>query len=529
MPMPADAPSLDSAQAETSDQPSIVVLWNELMLAAIRNGLPRPTVTARSMFIIHSAMYDAWSAYDEIAEPTTSGYVVRQPLSEHTESNKAAAISQAAYHTLIQLFPAYEQNSQAFSRLMHILGYEIVNQGDTSTPAGIGYLAAQGVLTTRQDDGANAANNYADVTSTVYSELYKPLNSADPATGQVPGQAAFDPNHWQPLRVPTGKLLDAHGYPMVDHANPASYVDQTYLTPHWGAVRPFALSSGDQFRPPPPPVVGSNEPYTNALGQTMTNDEAYKAQFNQVLEFNANLTDEMKCIAEYWADGPRSETPPGHWNALAHGISYRDKHTIDQDVKLYFALNGALLDASIAAWEAKRAYDSIRPASAIPYLYAGQEIDAWAGPNLGTQKIPAEKWKPYQSLTFVTPAFPEYISGHSTFSAAAAQILTWFTGSNQFYDGKTVLPDDFNRDGVPDMLGEHIVRVNGNVFENSPASVTILKWDTFQDAADEAGISRLYGGIHIQDGDRHGRRMGAQIANQAFALAQHYWDGSVNQ
>ena len=520
--------SQDVTQADHTE-PSVVIKWNELMLAAVRNGPPRPTVIARSMFMVHTAMYDAWSAYDGTAEPVIPGYVVRQPVERHTEANQAAAVSQAAYQTLVALFPQYEQNTQSFSRLMAILGYDIVTGGDASTPAGIGYLAAQGVLDSRRDDGSNAANNYADITSDVYPDLYQPVNSADPTTGKVPGQAAFDPNHWQPLRVSTGVIFDAGGLPVIDANQPDSYRDQSFLTPHWGVVTPFALTSGDQFRPPPPPQLGSSEPYTDALGQTMTNDEAYKAQFNQVLNYSARLTDKMKCIAEYWADGPRSETPPGHWNALAHGISYRDQHSIGDDVKLYLALNGALFDASIAAWDAKRAYDSVRPVSAIRHLYNSQTVTAWAGPNQGAQEISGDQWQPYQALTFVTPAFAEYVSGHSTFSAAAAEVLTRFTGSNRFYDGETVLYDDFNRDGVPDMLGQHVINVGGNMFENSPEKVIVLQWDTFQQAAGEAGISRLYGGIHIQDGDRYGRRMGKQIAGQAFALAEQYWTGAIER
>jgi hypothetical protein len=262
----------------------------------------------------------------------------------------------------------------------------------------------------------------------------------------------------------------------------------------------------------------------------MTNDEAYQMQVDEILHISAALTDEQKVIAEYWADGPRSETPPGHWNALAHGISYRDHHTLDDDVKLFFALNSALFDGSIAAWEAKRAYDCVRPISAIQHKYAGQMVEAWGGPDQGTQLIPAENWLPYQSLTFVTPPFAEYVSGHSTFSAAAAEVLTRFTGSNQFYDGTTVLfNEDFNRDGVPDLLGQHITPKGGNTFENSPTQPVVLQWETFQEAADEAGMSRRYGGIHFQDGDLQGRQMGTKIGGQAYELAERYWAGQVQR
>jgi hypothetical protein len=330
--------------------------------------------------------------------------------------------------------------------------------------------------------------------------------------------------------VPNGSILDDLGFPIADATDETSYNDQKFLTPHWGSVKPFALTSGDQFRPPPPPQSGSDEPYTDALGNTMTNDEAFTMQVAEVLEYSANLTDEQKVIAEYWADGPRSETPPGHWNAISHGISFRDHNTIDDDVKMYFALNAAVFDSGIAAWESKRYYDYVRPATAIHNMYAGQMIEAWGGPDQGTVSIPGELWRPYQNLTFVTPPFAEYVSGHSTFSAAAAEVLTAFTGSDAFYDGETMLfNEDFNRDGLPDMLGQHIVRVGGNMFESSPVSVVMLTWETFKDAADEAGISRLYGGIHFQDGDLQGRRMGEQIGVQAYELAEQYWTGAIDR
>ena len=517
-----------AGQASYNSGPGVVVLWNEAMLAAIRYGPPRPTVIARSLYMVHAAIYDAWTVYDPVAVPTALNPSVKQPVAGHTEVNKKAAVSQAAYHILVELFPAYEKSSHAFSNLLRSLGYEIVTDADPTTPAGIGYMAAQAIIADRADDGSNAANNYADVTSTIYPELYVVANSADPLLDNSPGHAAFDASRWQPLRVPTGSFLNELGFPFADNNAAASYVDQVYLTPHWGAVRPFALAAADQFRPSAPPQSGSDEPYTDALGNTMTHDEAYNMQVDEILHISANLTDEQKCIAEYWADGPRSETPPGHWNALAHGISYRDHYTIDNDVKLYFALNAAVFDSSIAAWEAKRHYDYVRPISAIRHKYAGQMIQAWAGPGLGTQLIPGQTWLPYQSLTFVTPPFAEYVSGHSTFSAASAEVLTRFTGSNRFYDGVTMLyGEDFNRDGVPDVLGQHIIPVGGNIFEDSPLEVIALRWHTFQDAADEAGVSRRYGGIHFQDGDLRAREMGKQIGAQAYALAAQYWTGTV--
>lgn len=520
-PPAADATMVPEPEAE-QPRVTLVVQWNEAMLAAIRTGRPRPTVVARQLYMTSAAMYDAWTMYDAVASPTVLDASLRRPVEEHTYANKAAAVSQAAYHMLIHFFPEYEAKTAAFSNLLKNNGFEPVMTADNETPAGLGYQAAQAIMADRADDGSNEANDYVD------NSGYQPTNSADPSAPNSAGGPDFDPNHWTPLRVPTGAVRDANGNAIVDNDNPASYVDQVYLTPHWGLVRPFALQSGDQFRPQAPPMFGSDEPYTDALGNTMTNDEAYRMQVAEILAISGSLTDEQKVIAEYWADGPRSETPPGHWNALAHGVSFRGEHTLDDDIKMYLALNGAIFDASITAWETKRAYDYVRPANAIQHMYNGQMVEAWGGPNMGTQTIAGETWQPYQSLTFVTPPFPEYTSGHSTFSAASAEVLTRFTGSNVFYDGETVLyNEDFNRDGIPDMIGQHIALAGANMFEQSPASVVVLQWETFQEAADEAGISRRYGGIHFQDGDLFARRAGTQVGAQAFELAEQYWTGAM--
>jgi len=516
----------DTKTVTVVQQPSVVVKWNEAMLAAIRNSGPRPTVVARSLYMVHAAMYDAWSMYDSIAIPTVLDPTLRRPASEHNDDNKAAAVSQAAYHMLIMLFPNYETQSGAFKNLLMQFGYQVISANETVTPAGVGRAAAFAQWAARENDGSNATNNFADTTSSTYPALYVAANSANPSAPNYPGKPGFDTNRWQPLRVPNGSVIDAGGLPVADDANPKSFSDQVFLTPHWGAVKPFALASGNQFRPPAPPQAGSSAPYTDGRGVTLTNDEAYHAQLEEVLAISAGLTDKQKVIAELWADGPRSETPPGHWNAISHGISQRDRHGIDNDVKMYFSLNGAVFDASIAAWEAKRHYDFIRPTSAIRHKYTGKVINAWGGPNKGTISIPGEAWRPYQSLTFVTPPFSEFVSGHSTFSAAVAEVISRFTGTNRLYDGVTVLDGDFNRDGIPDMLGEYIARIGSNSFESTPTSVITLRWNTLQEAADEAGVSRLYGGIHIQDGDLRGRTLGKNLGAQAFARAQSYWSGT---
>lgn len=239
----------------------------------------------------------------------------------------------------------------------------------------------------------------------------------------------------------------------------------------------------------PPPADYNTEP------------ERYEIQAQQVLEYSAHLTDEKKVIAEYWADGPHSELPPGHWALFAAYVSERDHHTVDQDVKMFFALSNAIFDASIASWDAKRYYDYVRPVTAINFLYAGKTIESWQG------LIDGADWKPYQAASVVTPPFPEYYSGHSIFSAAGAETLKLFTQSDYFGFSTTV------------QAGSSAVEP-GSV----PANDTVLYWATFSDAADDAGISRRYGGIHFIDGDLISRKIGRLIGQQAWDKSVQYFN-----
>ncbi|MFD3189849.1 DUF6851 domain-containing protein [Sedimentitalea sp. HM32M-2] len=483
---------------------SLVAQWNEVMLAAIRADEAKPTETTYQLYLTSAAIYDAWAAYDTTAYGQYSE--LSRPEAEHDAAHKAEAVSHAAYNMLSHLFP----NEQArFDAFMDQLGYDRTDTStDPSTAAGVGNLAAQNVRDARAQDGSNAANDYADTSG------YVPVNSADPDDPATPGQPGFDPNHWQPLRVPTGTVVDENGIPVIDPNDPSSYDDQVALTPHWGGIDPFALTSGGQFRPDAPPKLGDFTPYTDGTGKVTTNDQAWRDQVTEVLHTSASLTNTEKVMAEFWADGPRTESPPGHWNQIAQDIALREGHGIDEDAKMFFALNAAVFDAGIATWDAKYHYDFIRPQSAIRHLFHGQQVMAWAGPDKGTQAIMGEDWQPYQNVTFVTPPFPEFVSGHSSFSMAAARTIAAFVGSDTFYDGTSL--GNYDLDDVPgtDLLGQYVA--THLVFETwEGTEPVVLQWETLTEAAEEAGISRLYGGIHIQDGNLRALDLGEDVAAQA--------------
>jgi hypothetical protein len=247
------------------------------------------------------------------------------------------------------------------------------------------------------------------------------------------------------------------------------------------------------------------------FGPIPSTDPAFREQAQELVDLSAGLTDVQKMMAEYWADGPNSETPPGHWNLFAQIVSTRDLNSVDDDVKLFFALNNSVFDAGIAAWDAKRAFDTARPVTVIPVLFQTQRIRSWGGPGRGTVEMAGGDWIPYQPANFPTPPFPEFVSGHSTFSAAAAEILLRFTGKDKFGASVSFAPGSSKYEGT-----------------GTPSSPVTLHWETFSDAANEAGLSRRYGGIHFKAGDLAGREFGRLVAGQAWQRATALWTGKVD-
>jgi PAP2 superfamily len=223
-----------------------------------------------------------------------------------------------------------------------------------------------------------------------------------------------------------------------------------YLLPQWGFVVPFAMSSSSQFRPPGPPTLDSQQ---------------YAADYEEVKELGAAVgstrTEDQTEIALFWADGAGTETPPGHWNSIAQIIATTRGNTLEENARLFALLNIAMADAAICSWDAKYTYHFWRPVTAI----------AFAEPQL--------HWMSF----IVTPPFPDYTSGHSTFSAAAATVLPLFFGTEDlpFTTGSDFLPGVYRSFSTP------------------------------FDAAEEAGVSRIYGGIHFRSASEDGLQAGSSI------------------
>jgi hypothetical protein len=447
----------------------------------------RPTIGSRNLGTVVTVMYDAWAAYDAKAVGTRLGDSLRRPAHERTLGNKDKAIGYAVCRVLMDIYP--EDAAWIKERVRK----EGIDPDDTctslSTPQGVGTTAAKALLDFRHHDGANQLGDEVGSNGKPYSDwtYYRPVNTPD---------KCVDPDRWQPIPFADGK---------------GGTITLGFLTPHWYRVKPFALKRTDQFRPGPPPKVGS---------------EQLKKDVDECIEVNADLTVEQKAVVEFMRDGPKSTGQSGHWLTFAKAVSRRDKNDTDRDVKLFFAVGNVCFDAFISCWDAKRHYDSSRPWTLVRHYYQGQTVKCWGGPGKGVLDMPAEQWHPYSPATFVTPPFPGYTSGHSTVSGAGSKMLELFTGSDRFgtieqrhagiltepgFDCKIMMMRDGKLPAGHDKMTCDVA----------------LALPTFSATAEMAAVSRLWGGYHIRTDNEVGLVAGRQIAQYEWPIIQAYFNGTA--
>jgi len=536
------------------------------------------------------------------------------------------AMSYACYRLLTHRFqdsPNQFETQQRFDLLMDQLGYD-PSYTDTDyqngNPAAFGnYLGEQMILFGLQD-GSNEQGEY---TNTYYEPVNPELEMDLPGNPNI-----VDPNRWQPLGITD--FIDQSGEPItgtlpflspewgnvdgfaIDEGDLTTYsrngdeyrvfhdpLDPPYHDPNvqtglednwkWGFCL-VAIWSGHCGPSPEEDVIWDISPAS--IGNIPDLPETFEdfpsfynlldgGDISQGHDINPATGqpytpqyvprgDYARILAEFWADGPDSETPPGHWFTI---LNYVNDHPmlekrwmgegpilddLEWDVKTYFTLGGAMHDAAISAWSVKGWYDYIRPVSAIRYMAEkGQSSDpnlpsydpagfplvpgyielveagdplagpnnenvgeiklyAWKGPDYieipeldqaGVDWILAKEWWPYQRPSFVTPPFAGYVSGHSTYSRAAADIFTAMTGDPYFPGG----------------MGEFQASQNSFlVFEEGPTIDVTLQWATYRDASDQCSLSRIWGGIHPPADDIPGRKIGIEVAIDAFNLANQF-------
>ncbi|MFO0638988.1 MAG: vanadium-dependent haloperoxidase [Polyangiaceae bacterium] len=586
--LPPEGPASCPAEGiDPSPGGSMARRWNEQALGAIRRDIPNPGVHARNLFHLSAAAWDAWAAHD----PRATGFLFKDKVpSDPAERDRAIAV--ASYRILKHRYARSAGGATSvacFDAFMAKLGLDPENASrDGVGGVALGNRIGEAYVTRFADDGANEAKGYGDTTG--YRVENEPLVVDDTSP------SAMKLGRWQPLNLSLAATQNGIVLPGGV---------QGYLGAHWGLVTPFALERAapnavyedpgpgptddpaelrplaveivrrESFLDPEQPDLVDVSPASLGKNSLGADDGAGYTRNPVTLAPYASQrvkrADFGRVLAEYWADGPRSETPPGHWNVIANkvadGSSFERKlfgngdrmAALDWDVHAYLALNGALHDAAIAAWEIKRRDASARPITLIRVMGRyGQSSDSSlpsyhpsglplvpglielvtsesvaSGRHVGFERhlgkvvvrgwrgepgdrvrgvggvtwIRAVEWLPYQRRTFVTPAFPGYVSGHSTFSRAAAEVLAAVTGSPYFPGGYEYF------EAKPGYL----------TFEYGPSAPVRLEWASFFDAADQAGQSRLWGGIHVTPDDLRGRILGSRVGLRALAKARSFF------
>ena len=610
--------------------------WNDLLLESIRGDFARPTVHARNLWHSSLIMWDAWAVMDPTACPAflgqdLGGYVADFDAFTPATTIEAArdeAIAFGMYRLLRHRFANAPQASNLFlgyDAHMATLGYDAdFTSTDYSTGDGraLGNHLAAEIIAFGLQDQSNEQNDFANL-------VYEPSNPS--LIVDLPGNATVqDLNRWQPLTLDL--FIDQSGNPIPGETPPflspewgqvtswalsdedlTSYTRdgfeyKVYHDPGAPALHAMDGSGTSNIYSDGHAMValwsGLLDPTDGVMWDISPASSGNRDSYPTTLETYASLYDAdnggspgpghsvnpatgqayapnmvprgdfTRVLAEFWADGPDSETPPGHWFTILNYVSDHPDlvkqfqgqgdilSDLEWDVKAYLALGAAMHDCAIAAWGAKGWYDTSRPVTAIRGMAElGQRTDPTAnnfhpgglplipgkietiqpgdplagafGVNVGKIKlwawlgsaainnvdtdfagvgwVLAESWEPYQRPSFVSPPFAGYVSGHSTFSRAAAEVLTAFTGDAYFPGG----------------MGTFLAPANEFlVFEEGPSVDVELQWATYRDASDECSLSRIYGGIHPYFDDVPGRLMGIEIGLDAFdRAATFYGDG----
>ncbi len=626
--------------APVEAQNSVARDWNEELLEAIRNDFARPTVHARNLFHSSILMYDAWAIFDDDAETvflgkSFGGYTTNfNGISTSVNSNEA--IHEIISYAMYRLFNHRFSNSpnatitlEDFTTLFESYGYDTaITSTDYSSNsyAALGNYMAQEMINFGLQDGSNEQNDYENQYYTV---------SNDPLLlDYYEDNSTINPNRWQPLAFDV--YIDQSGNMFPLETPDFLCPEWGQVTPFSLKTEDLTiLNDGfDSYvynNPGPPEYIqnsssnGIEDPYKwnfalviawsahldpadntlldispASLGNTSIT--SYPSSFEEYQNFYnfsvggsigsgheinpitgvaytpqmVKKSDYARVLAEFWADGPDSETPPGHWFTILNYVSDHPEtvkkfggqgtvlSNLEWDVKSYLILGGAMHDSAVNIWGIKGYYDYVRPISAIRYMASkGQSTDnmlpsfdshglplipglieviatgdelagdnninvgkikvkSWKGPDFidnqdtdvaGVDWILGTHWWPYQRPTFVTPPFAGYLSGHSTFSRAAATSLTKITG-NEFFPGGM---------GTFDIIENEFL-----VFEEGPSESFTLQWATYQDASDQTSLSRIWGGIHPPIDDIKGRIIGEKIGEESFDLAQQYFSSIIS-
>ena len=476
------------ALSHSLEDPSSVQRWNGVLIELIEAHAPGPTVASRAFALLNSGFYDLWAAQNGAAAP------VYGPSAKLPAAGLEQALHRFAAEQLLRWYP-----------------------DDQALIAAALQAAAQPPISDPLAGSAWAAQLQQQLEA-------MPLLDPGPSFGPVYEPVAGAIDRWTPEHI----AID----------DPASELER-FLTPYWGSLPAFASTDVTLWRPSgPEPFLLLDEAVASLdLAQgllTLESDwlspqrelhpagtynvrdpleqewllqgvinPAFIAQAEQVVEIQGSLSDAEKLSAEFWESGSGTSFPPGNWMVFTSWMAEREQLSLSEQIKLFFSVGQAVGDAGIAAWDSKLFFDYARPVRVIRDLAS---LGLLEGEGL-------ETWDTYQNpLGSSSPPFAEYVSGHSSFSAAAAAVLEGYFGSDQF--------------GVALEFAAGSSRFEPGI---TPAVSTTLQWDTFSAAAESAGFSRLYGGIHFSDGNLDGLTMGEEVGVDVLSAARQLAYAELDQ
>lgn len=423
------------------------------------------TVIVDTAMLLELPWFDAIAPYHPTAVGIFSN-LGRRPASEATTRNKNIAVLYSSYRSFLRLIPEFRQQ---WRDMMSSVGLDPDDAAEnTTTPAGLGNLAARKAFEAREHDGTNRDGDeggvkynrekYADYTG------YRPVNTA---------YRLRHPSRWQPDIVTNGQ---------------GTFTVQQFENPQMRLAKPITYDNPARFPLAPP----RSSDYRNRA--------AYKQQADQVLAASAGMTDTQKMTSELINDKFLSI---GAVTAIAAAQKGLDT---EKTVQFITTVEIANFDATIAVWHQKVRYDSVRPFSAIRYLYGDRRVRAWGGPGKGTvDDITGNEWRSYLQ----TADHPDYPSGSAAICAGYTRAASRFLGSDQV------------EIAFPQPAGSS--RIEPGV---TPKQDLLLHWSSWSTFSRDCGLSRFWSGVHFPAAVDAGQRFGPQFGDRAYTYVQRKLAGT---
>lgn len=458
--------------------------WMELLLNKIAVNNIGPTRASRWFFIASNCVYNSYQFVRNDKYPVDNEYwLSKEKGNIISDNNIVLWVENACYY----FFPIIIRN------------YMNVSLNDNELPKHNKYIIDSKSLNKLKpiiDRYLSNRNNDGWLNTNVFNgTLPNGTNfiSADNTIDQDLNLLLPHPNSWTPLKI-NGVL-------------------KNYLTPEWGTANKGVLND----------TVFNN--ILNNIKLLLPSDDQYNKEMLDVQLLTSNLTDKQKITAEFWAGGPGTVTPPGMWLVFADIYLRSNKSSLFNEIKTYTIISTGLYQSSICAWRLKRDICQARPIQKIRELKYGNTINSWNG------SIDGKYWLPYQELTFVTPPFPDFVSGHSTFSSSSSKLFCYLFGTDQINLNNPVInlniinklspvissnTVNFSLNNVFVYPGKSVIQAN-----TVPSTGCILNWNSWSEMAISSGDSRLYGGIHVDSSNKAGILLGSQIADNVWSLLKN--------